>query len=116
MKTTITYNTLDAQAPWPTLLTQQLEHWHTLAPISAAEVILEHQFHDGAGFRVKVRLEVSRRSLRTDASDPTLEGALLMATQDLERQIQTGNTKPIGRARSPRQPSAPARRGNGGTA
>jgi ribosome-associated translation inhibitor RaiA len=105
MKTTLTYTSLDAQAPWPTLLTQQLDHWRSLATITAAEVVLEHQHRDQQGFRVKVRLEVAGPSLRAETSDATLEGALLKATQNLEHQIEARKTKPLERGKSTRPPS-----------
>lgn len=99
MKTTLTYTSLNAQVPWPALLAQQLDHWHSLTTISNAEVVLEHQGKDARAYRVKVRLEVPDAGLHTDASDTTLEGALLMATRDLEHQIQAYKTKPPGRGK-----------------
>jgi len=93
MNSTLTYN--NANAPWPPLLAQQLEHWHTLATFTLAEVILEQQRDHGHAFRVKVRLEVPEHELRTEASDRTLEGALLLATRNLEHQVQSRKTKPI---------------------
>lgn len=112
MKTTLTYNSLNAEAPWPALLTQQLDHWHSLTTITSAEVVLEHQRTDARAFRVKVRLEVSGPGLRAEASDSTLEGALLMATRDLEHQIQDRKNQPPAQQNSTQQPSAiPRRRG-----
>jgi ribosome-associated translation inhibitor RaiA len=113
MKTTLAYNSLNAQVPWPALLAQQLDHWHSLTTITTAEVVLEHQRDDARAHRVKVQLEVPRPGLRTEASDSTLEGALLMATRDLEHQIQARKTKPLGRGKSTQQPSAISRRGAG---
>ena len=110
MKTTLTYTSLNTQVPWPALLAQQLDHWQSLTTITAAEVVLEHQRGDGQAFRVKVRLEVSGPGLRTEASDSTLEGALLLATRDLDHQIQSRKTKPLGQGKSTRQPSAISRR------
>jgi ribosome-associated translation inhibitor RaiA len=109
MKTILTYTSLDTQAPWPTLLTQQLDHWHSLATITAAEVVLEHQRHDGLAFCVKVRLEVSGPSLRAEARDSTLEGALHLATRDVERQIEARKAKPVGPEKSAQQTSAVSR-------
>jgi len=106
MKTTITYTSLNAEVPWPALLAEQLEHWHRLTPITAAEVVLEHQRNDARAFRVKVRLEVAGPGLRAEASESTLEGALLMATRDLDHQIQARIAKPLGPGKSPRLPSA----------
>ena len=104
MKTVLTYSSLNAEAPWPALLTEQLAHWRSLATITAAEVVLEHQRDHARAFRVKVRLEVPGPGLLTEARDSTLEGALLMATHDLERQIQARKSKPLQPGTGPRQP------------
>ena len=112
-KQVLTYTSLNTQVPWPALLAQQLDHWHSLTTITAAEVILERQWGDGQAFRVKVRLEAPGPGLRTEASDSTLEGALLMATRDLEHQIQARQTKPVGQVKNRRQPSAISKRGAG---
>ncbi len=109
-KQVLTYNSLDADVPWPALLTQQLDRWHSLTPITAAEVVLEHQRNDARAFRVKVRLALPGPGLRAEASDSTLEGALLLATRDLEHQIQARQTKPTGPGKNTRQPNATSRR------
>ncbi len=106
MKTTLTYTSLNTLVPWPALLAQQLDHWHSLTTITAAEIVLEHERDSSRAFRVKVRLEVPRADLRADASDATLEGALRKANTDLELQIQVGNAKPPGQGKSTRQPNA----------
>jgi hypothetical protein len=111
MKTILTYSSLKPEAPWPALLTQQLDHWHTLTTISAAEVVLEHQRADARAFRVKVRLEVPGPGLRADASDSTLEGALLLATRDLEHQIQARISQPLEQGISTPQPGTVPKRG-----
>ena len=106
MKTILTYSSLDAQAPWPALQTQQLDHWHTLATITAAEVILEHLHQDARAFRVKVRLQMADASLHAESRDSTLEGALLLATREVERQVEVRRTKPPGPAKKAPQRSA----------
>lgn len=106
MKTTITYTSLNVEVPWPALLAEQLDRWQSLTPITAAEVILEHQRNDALAFRVKVRLEVLGPGFRADASDATLEGALLLATRDLDTQIQARKVKSLAPAKSTLQPGA----------
>ena len=106
----MTYTSRNAQVPWPALLAQQLEHWHSLTTITAAEVVLDHQRADARAFRVKVSLEVAGAGLCTEATDATLEGALLSATRDLDHQIQARKTKPLGQGKSTRRPSAISRR------
>jgi hypothetical protein len=43
MKTTLRYLSLKAQATWHRQVEEQLQHLHSLTPITAAEVVLEHQ-------------------------------------------------------------------------
>ena len=76
------------------MLAQHLDRWQSLTALTAAEVVLEQQRDRGRAFRVRVRLEVPGPCLRTEASDPTLERALLLATRNLEHQIQSRKTKP----------------------
>jgi ribosome-associated translation inhibitor RaiA len=111
VKSTLTFNTREAQVPWPSLLTQQLERWQSLTTIAAAEVVLEQQRGNGRAFRVKVRLEVAGPGLNTEASDSTLEGALLLATRNLEHQIRGRKSKPLGQSKIPPQPRALSQRG-----
>src|SRR5512138_1542163 len=105
MKTTLRYLTLDAQATWHRQVEEQLKHLHSLTPITAAEVVLEHQREAKPAFRVQVRLEVpgpglhakaTHRirdaallihgpALHSEARDNTLEAALLKATRALEQ-------------------------------
>jgi ribosome-associated translation inhibitor RaiA len=113
MKTTLTYSSLNTEAPWPALLTKQLNHWHSLATISSAEVVLEHQGDDARAFRVKVRLEVTGPGLRAEASDSTLEGALTGATLDLEQQIESRKAQPVVQGNGTQKPSAIPKRGPG---
>jgi len=102
MKTILRYLSLNAPATWHCQVEEQLQHLHGLTPITAAEVILEHQREGNPGFRVQVRLEVPgpgahpnatrHRSqaallihgpaLHSEARADTLEAALLKATQD----------------------------------
>ena len=43
MKTTLRYLSLNAQGAWHRQVEAQLQHLHSLTPITAAEVVLEHQ-------------------------------------------------------------------------
>jgi ribosome-associated translation inhibitor RaiA len=108
MKTTLRYLSLNAQATWHRQVEEHLKHLHSLAAITAAEVVLEHQRDAKPAFRVQVRLEVpgpgthakatrhTREAARlihgpalhAESRDNTLEAALLKATHELEHQIQ----------------------------
>lgn len=126
MKTTLRYLNLNAQATWHRHVEEQLQHLHELTPITAAEVVLEHQRESKPAFRVQVRLEVpgpglhakatrhNREAaalipgpaLHAEAKDSTLEAALLKATQDLARQIQARNLRSRNRGKSKLQLSS----------
>ena len=126
MKTTIRYLSLNAEAPWHRHVEEQLQHLHTLTPITAADVALEHQRETKPAFRVQVRLEVpgpgvhvkatrhTRQAglllhgppLHAEGRDSTLEAALLKATRDLEHQIQARKLRRLKRGKSQLQLSA----------
>jgi len=126
MKTTLRYLSLNAQATWHRQVEEQLKHLHSLTPITAAEVVLEHQREAKPAFRVQVRLEVpgpglhtkatrhTRRAallihgpdLHAEASDNTLEAALLKATRDLEHQVHARQLRRLERGKSQLQLSA----------
>jgi hypothetical protein len=126
MKTTLRYVSLNAQATWHRQVEEQLQYLHSLAAITGAEVVLEHQRGVKPAFRVQVRLEVpgpgvhalatrhtrqgARRihgpALHAEARDHTLEAALLKATQDLERQVLARELRRLGRGKSKLQLSA----------
>ena len=126
MKTTLRYRSLKAQATWHRQVEEQLQHLHGLTPITAAEVVLEHQREGKPAFRVQVRLEVpgpglhakatrhTRQAallihgpaLHAEARGNTLEAALLKATRDLERQVQAGKLRRLERDKSQLQLSA----------
>lgn len=126
MKTTLRYLHLNAQSTWHRQVEEQLQNLHGLTPITAAEVVLEHQPEAKPAFRVQVRLEVpgpglhakdtrhTRQAaglihgpaLHAEATDNTLEAALLKATRDLEHQIQARQLRRLERGKSKLQLSA----------
>ena len=110
MKTTFRYDSLNADAPWPPLVTQQIEHLQSLTAITSSEIVLEHQRESNPSFRVQMRLDIAGSDLHAKASDNTLEAALSKATQDLSDQIQTRKTKPIALGEDTTQPSANSKR------
>jgi len=130
MKTTLRYLSLNAQATWHHQVEEQLQHLHGLTPITAAEVVLEHQRATKPAFRVQVRLEVpgpgvhakatrhTREAalmipgpgLHAEARGDTLEAALLKATRDLEHQVQARRLRRLERGKSQLQLSGIAGR------
>jgi ribosome-associated translation inhibitor RaiA len=132
MRTTLRYLSLNAQATWHRQVEEQLKYLHSLTPITAAEVVLEHQNETKPPFRVRVRLEVpgpgphvkaTRHTcqaallihgpaLHSEAGGNTLEAALLKATQDLEHQVKARKLRRQGRSKSQLQLSAISGRWN----
>jgi ribosome-associated translation inhibitor RaiA len=126
MKTTLRYLSLNAQATWHRQVEEQLQHLHSLTPITAAEVVLEHQRATKPAFRVQVCLEVpgpgvhakaarhTREAalmihgpgLHAEARGNTLEAALLKATRDLQHQVQARRLRRLARGKSQLQLSA----------
>ena len=126
MKTTLRYLSVNAQATWHRQVAKQLQHLHSLAAITAAEVVLEHQREAKPAFRVQIRLEVpgpgmhakaTRHAregallihgpaLHAEARGDTLEAALLKASQHLEHQIQARQLRRLERGKSQLQLSA----------
>jgi ribosome-associated translation inhibitor RaiA len=125
MKTTLRYLSLNAQTTWHRHVEEQLKHLQSLTPITAAEVVLEHQREGKPAFRVQVRLEVpgpgthandtrhKREAalllhgpdLHAEAGDSTLEAALLKATKNLEKQIIARSLRNLKRGKSKLQMS-----------
>jgi ribosome-associated translation inhibitor RaiA len=130
MKTTLRYLSLNAQVAWHRQVEEQLKHLHSLTAITSADVVLEHQREAKPAFRVQVRLEVPGpvphakatrhtrqgarlihgRALHAEASDNTLEAALLKATRDLEHQVQARELRRLERGKSKLQLSATSSR------
>jgi ribosome-associated translation inhibitor RaiA len=126
MKTTLRYLRLNAQATWHHQVEEQLQHLNTLTPITAAEVVLEHQRATKPAFRVQIDLEVpgpgvhakaNRHTrdavlllhgpaLHAETRSNTLEAALLKATRDLEHQVQARRLRRLERGKSQLQLSA----------
>jgi len=126
MKTTLRYLSLNAQDTWHRQVEEKLKHLHSLTPITAAEVVLEHQHEATLPFRVQVRLEVpgpglhakatrhTREAallihgpaLHAEARGNTLEAALLKAAQDLEHQVKARQLRRLKRGKSRLQLSA----------
>ena len=105
MKTIFRYNTANNQGAWPPWLAQMLTHLRDLAPITDAEVVLEHRPDTDPTYRVQVRLDLPKPGVRGAGTDNVLEEAVLKATQDLVRQIQSPKTKPVGQGRGHGSPA-----------
>jgi ribosome-associated translation inhibitor RaiA len=91
MKLTLSYRGFKAQPEWQALVEHQLEHLQELAAIASAQVTLEWQREVNPAFKVLAHLEVPGPDFHTEASDHTLQAALLKAVNELDRQIRSRN-------------------------
>ncbi len=80
---------LKPSAYWEAVVHAQLGKLQGLAAIAAAQVTLEKQRERRPPFRVRILLEVPGPDFHAQASDHTLEAALLKVVNDLERQIRS---------------------------
>ncbi len=107
MKRTLRYLSLNAQATWHPQVEGQRQQLHSLTPITAVEVVLEHQRAAKPAPCVQIDQEVpgpgeharaTRRiqsavllvqgpALHAEARGNMLEPALLKATRNLENQV-----------------------------
>jgi len=89
MKLTINYRFLNPSATWQRLVEKHLKGLERLAAIASAKVTLEHRGDAGPEFRVWALLEVPGPDFHAEASDYTIQAALLKVVRNLEHQIRT---------------------------
>jgi ribosomal subunit interface protein len=88
MRIAIRYYGLNARTIWQGLVETQLKKLQQLAVIASAQVALKRQFEVKPSFRVSALLEVPGPDFHAEASDYTLQAALLKVVKNLERQIR----------------------------
>src|SRR6266850_2514115 len=103
MKIIMRYHGLNAHAVWQGLVETQLRRLQTLAKIASARVTLERQHGVKPVFRVLALLEVPGPDFHAEASDHTLQAALLKVVTNLERQIKTRRARHKDRGKTNRQ-------------
>jgi ribosome-associated translation inhibitor RaiA len=89
MKIIMRYHGLNAHAVWQGLVETQLRRLQALAKIASARITLERQRGAKPIFRVLALLEVPGPDFHAEASDHTLQAALLKVVTNLERQIRS---------------------------
>ena len=104
---------LNANAGLRRWLEQQLERFHSLIPVSAAEVLLERERDAAPGFRAHVHLAVPGPDIHAAARDHTLEAAWLKVARNLRQQIGRRNGRRLLKQKSNRSSSVPASRWSG---
>jgi ribosome-associated translation inhibitor RaiA len=95
MNILLRYHGLNARAFWQGLVESQLKRLADLVAIASARVTLERQHEVKPAFRVSALLEVPGPDFHAQASDYTLQAALLKAVKDLERQIRARKTRQV---------------------
>jgi ribosome-associated translation inhibitor RaiA len=81
-------------------LKKWLERLHSLIPITAAAVALEHNRNDAPAFRAFVLLAVPGPDIHAEARDHTLGAAWLKVNAALRKQIQQRKAKQLARIKS----------------
>jgi ribosome-associated translation inhibitor RaiA len=89
MNIILRYSGLNARAVWQGLVETQLRRLQTHAAIASAKVTLQWQHGVKPAFRVLALLEVPGPDFHAEASDHTLQAALLKVVGSLERQIRS---------------------------
>jgi ribosome-associated translation inhibitor RaiA len=84
---------LKARAFWQGLVEAQLKRLQDLVAIASARVTLEWQHEVKPAFRVLALLEVPGPDFHAEASDYTLQAALLKVVRNLERQIRARKSR-----------------------
>jgi ribosome-associated translation inhibitor RaiA len=84
---------LNARAFWRGLVEAQLKRLQDLVAIASARVTLEWQHEVKPAFRVLALLEVPGPDFHAEASDYTLQAALLKVVKNLERQIRVRKSR-----------------------
>jgi ribosome-associated translation inhibitor RaiA len=92
MKLTLSYHGFKSHPAWKALVEHHLKPLQELAGIASAQVTLEWRREIKPAFRVLALLEVPGPDFHAEASDHTLQAALLKAVKDLERQIRCRKT------------------------
>jgi ribosome-associated translation inhibitor RaiA len=93
MNVILRYHGLRARAFWQGLVEAQLKRLQDLAAIASARVTLEWQHEVKPAFRVLALLEVPGPDFHAEASDYTLQAALLKVVTNLERQMRVRKSR-----------------------
>ena len=89
MKLTLFYRGLKARPNWQGLVEAQIKRLQKLAAVVSAQITLEWQQGIKPAFRVLALLEVPGPDYHAEASDYTLQAALLKVVKNLERQMRS---------------------------
>ena len=93
MNIVVHYCGLTKRAIWEKLVETQLRRLQNLASIATATVTLEWQHNVKPAFRVLTFLEVPGPDFHAQASDYTLQAALMKVVKNLEKQIRSRKSR-----------------------
>jgi ribosome-associated translation inhibitor RaiA len=89
MKLTLSFRGFKAHPSWTALVEQQLTRLQRLTAVVSAQVTLEWRREIKPAFSVLALVEVPGPDFHVQATDHTLQAALLKAVKDLERQVRS---------------------------
>jgi ribosome-associated translation inhibitor RaiA len=110
MNIVMRFRGLNDRASWRGLVEAQLNRLQSLAAIASAQVTLERQNEVKPAFRVLTLLEVPGPDFHAEATDHTVQAALLKVVKNLEQQMRVRKNRRAERFKSnPRLGLPPAR-------
>ena len=97
MNISLQYRGLSPRAVWQRLIESQIRKLQHLASIASARITLERQRQGKRAFRLFAILEVPGPDFHAEASDYTVQAALLKVLNNLRRQIQSRKNRQMNR-------------------
>ena len=101
----VLYRGLRPRPLWQGLVAAHIRKLQHLASIASARISLERQHESTPAFRVLATLEVPGPDFHAEASDCTLRAALLKATDNLRRQMQSRKERQLNRQKNKTGPA-----------
>src|SRR5258708_15685684 len=100
LKISLSYRGLNPRAFWRGLVEAHIRKLQDLAAIVSARITLERQRGVKPAFRVFAMLEVPGPDFHAEASDYTLQAALLKVIDNLRRQMQSRKNRQLDRRKN----------------
>src|SRR5215510_8664790 len=107
MNISLQYRGLNPRPKWQRLIESQVKKLQHLAAIASARVTLEQERQGKRMFRLFAILEVPGPDFHAEATDYTVQAALLKVLQNLRRQIQSRKERQLERRRAGTGRSSP---------
>ena len=107
MNISLQYRGLNPRAKWQRLIESQVKKLQGLAAIASARITLEQERQGKRMFRLFAILEVPGPDFHAEASDYTVQAALLKVLQNLRRQMQSRKERQLERRKAGTGRSSP---------